>query len=487
MNRWLELSRTNPRAYALLVGASVAIVAIGLGAALGLAGPLITVGAVLALAAGLWVLSRLEVGLYAMIAVITLVPFASLPFKVVFRPTFLDVALLGVLFVYALQWMSGRRRQMTLTPAHAPVVVFMLLAVFSFVLGLPNGPLTPNLIRQFAELLLSIAFVFVVVDVVTERAALERLTRVIMLTGALAALIGIVLYFLPETVSNQALSALRVFEYPAGNVLRYIEDNPDNPQRAIATAIDPNALGGMLAMVGGLIAPQLAAGKPLLRWRGLAYLVFGVVAACLVLTFSRGALAALAAAMVVIALARYRRLLVVIALGAVVIVLLPVMQDYVAHFVEGVQGQDLATQMRLGEYKDAFTLISRYPWLGVGFSGAPAIDLYVGVSSAYLLMASEMGIVGVAGFALVIGVLVGWGFLRRRAVYRDPALTPIWLGLYAGLAAALSVGFVDHYFFNLDFQAAGTLFWLYVGLALAATRLGDQAEQSPAGDAKSPT
>jgi O-antigen ligase len=478
MNRWLELSQSNPRSYALRVGVTVAVVAVVLGAALGFAGPLITVGALLALAVSLWALSRLEVGLYAVIAVITLLPFGSLPVRVVFRPTFLDVAMLGVLLVYALQWMSGQRRRLTLVPAQAPVALFMMLAVFSFVLGLSNGPLTPNLIRQFAEMLLSIAFVFIVVDVVAEATALERLARVIMLTGALAALVGIMLYVLPEALTNRALSTLSVFEYPAGDVVRYIEDNPDNPQRAISTSIDPNALGGMLAMVGGLIAPQLVAKKSILWSRGLTFIVFGLVVTCLVLTFSRGALAALAAAMSVITLARYRRLLVVLALGASLILFLPVTQEYVAHFVEGVQGQDLATQMRFGEYKDAFTLISRYPWLGVGFSGAPVIDLYVGVSSAYLLLLSEMGLLGMAGFLLVIGAMVGWGFLRRKTVYADVRITPIWLGVYAGLAAALTVGFVDHYFFNLNFQAAGTLFWLYVGLAFAATRLSDQAEAS---------
>jgi len=30
---------------------------------------------------------------------------------------------------------------------------------------------------------------------------------------------------------------------------------------------------------------------------------------------------------------------------------------------------------------------------------------------------------------------------------------------------------VDHYFFKLSFQPAGTIFWMFVGLSLAATRL----------------
>lgn len=33
-------------------------------------------------------------------------------------------------------------------------------------------------------------------------------------------------------------------------------------------------------------------------------------------------------------------------------------------FIEGIQIQDLATQMRLGEYKDALILIGRHPGSG---------------------------------------------------------------------------------------------------------------------------
>jgi O-antigen ligase len=184
-------------------------------------------------------------------------------------------------------------------------------------------------------------------------------------------------------------------------------------------------------------------------------------------------MAALVAGLLLIAAARYRRMLIVLALGAALVLVLPVTQDYVTRFVEGVQGQDLATQMRFGEYKDAFILINRYPVLGVGFSGAPEIDIYVGVSNAYLLIASKMGLVGLSAFGLVIAVVFGWAGARRKAVYADESLTALWLGLLAGLAAALTVGLFDHYFFNLNFQAAGTLFWMFVGLSLAATRLGN--------------
>jgi O-antigen ligase len=460
--------------YPLWLGLTLALMAVGVGALLGYAGPLITVALLLAGAAGLWIITDIRLGLAAVVGIITLLPFGALPVKIVFTPTFLDLALGAVFLVYALQWMTGQRRRLAVTPAHAPLLAFCILAIFSFVAGKGNGPLTTNLMRQFAELLLSILSAFLIVDYVDDRPKLVFLVRLILMGGALAAALGVGLYFLPEEVAERALSALRVFNYPSGGVLRYIEDNPANAQRAISTSVDPNVLGGLLAMIGGLLAPQLLARKPVLGSRALTYLAFGTVLTCVVLTFSRGAMAALGIALAGIALARYRRMIWIGAAVALAILLLPVTQSYVAHFIEGVQGQDLATQMRLGEYKDAFILIGRYPWFGVGFAGAPEIDIYLGVSNAYLLITEKMGLVGLGAFLLIVGAVYAWGFRHRTAVYAadaDGALAALWLGAHAGLLAALAVGVVDHYFFNLVFQPAGTLFWMFVGLCLAATRL----------------
>jgi len=114
---------------------------------------------------------------------------------------------------------------------------------------------------------------------------------------------------------------------------------------------------------------------------------------------------------------------------------------------------------------------------GVGFAGAPEIDIYLGVSSAYLIMAEEMGLVGLAVFLLCMLTAFGWSYQRRKQVYQDRRLTPLWLGAHAGLTAALAIGVLDHYFFNLDFQPAGVMFWTFVGLCLAATRLAAGADQ----------
>jgi O-antigen ligase len=195
------------------------------------------------------------------------------------------------------------------------------------------------------------------------------------------------------------------------------------------------------------------------------------MAVCLILTFSRGAFAGVAAAMLGLALVRYRRLLPLFLIALVLLLLLPATQDYVVHFTQGLQGQDLATQMRFGEYHDALILIGRYPIFGVGFASAPDIDLYLGVSNVYLLIAEEMGLIGLAAFLILVSVLFALAWRARRAALADARLEPLWLGLHAALAGALVGGLFDHYFFNLDFHHAITLFWLVFGLAAAATRL----------------
>ena len=58
---------------------------------------------------------------------------------------------------------------------------------------------------------------------------------------------------------------------------------------------------------------------------------------------------------------------------------------------------------------------------------------------------------------------------------RTPGLEAILLGLAAAFAGILVGGIWDHYFFNLNFPHSVSIFWLYLGLAMVAIRLGTEA------------
>ncbi len=460
---------------AVNLGIGVGVTAVLGGVILAFGGPLAALAVLLAAAAVIIVLRNIEIGFWGVIAVVCILPFATLPINIGITPTFLDLALGAVVGIWALTIVTGQQRTVVMAPITLPLVLFIIVAIFAFIFGLNNGPLTPNLIRHFAELILSIAFVLVIVDYCRDWNRVERLVKVILLAGGAASVIAIGLWLLPDDTANTALNFLQRLGYPGGWVIRYIEENPALSERAIGTSVDPNVLGGLLLMIGALAGPQLVAKRPLFS-RKLTWLITGFIFVALILTFSRSAMLGLAAGLGFVALARYRRLMPAMLIVGLLILLLPATQGYVARFVEGIRGQDLATQMRFGEYKDALRLIGRYPLFGVGFAGTPDIDLYLGVASVYFTIAQVMGLVGLAAFFAVIGTVFGNAYFNRGLFKGNEQLDPVWLGLLAALIGGLVAGVLDHYLFNLDFHHAVTAFWLLVGLAAAATRLGQVTE-----------
>ncbi len=459
------------RLVALAIGGTLAVSAVLIGLSLATIGPIYTVGLLIVLAGAVWIFMGIENSLWVMVAIIALLPYAAMPIKIVVTPTFLDLAMGVFFFLYIGEWMTGWRRRLTTTPVHAFIILFMVLSVFSFVAGLRYAGLTSTIIRRFAEFLLSMSLAMVMVDVIQSKESLKRLALVIILAGTLAALIGIVLWVMPDAMAESILRRFAVVGYPGSGIIRYIEENPDLPERAIATSADPNALGGMLVMIAGFVTPQVIARNPVTGKRWPAFVALGLLVLCLILTFSRGSMLAFVAVLVFVAAVYQPRLLVYGGIAALIFMVVPWTQYYIIRMIEGFQGADLATQMRFGEYEDAIRLITRYPVIGVGFAGAPDIDIYLGVSMVYLAIASNMGVVGLLAFLALIAAVSLYALQAYRRENVAPGLKSILVGAMAGLIGALANGIFDHYFFNLDFHPAVTILWIFVGLILTTARL----------------
>ena len=470
----VSLSKLNPTRSPLGLGLLAGLFAIFGGIVLAFGGPIAAAALFIASIAALVVLRDIEIGFWAVIAVVALLPFATLPFDIGLTPTFLDLAMGAVLAIWLLGLVTGRQRTIRLSPLTLPLTIFIIIAIFAFIFGLNNGPLTPTLLRKFAELLISLGFVLVIIDYCSSWQRLERFVKVLLLAGAAASAVAISLWLLPDDTANTLLNILPRLGYPGGWVIRYIEENPALSERAIGTSVDPNVLGGLLLMIGALAGPQLVAARPLFsRYTTLS--IVGVLFVALILTFSRSAMLGLAAGLAFVAAVRYRRLLPYMLSATLLLLLLPAAQGYIGRFLEGFQGQDLATQMRFGEYKDALTLIQRYPLVGVGFAGTPDIDIYLGVANVYLTIAQVMGMLGLVAFFAVIATLFGFARANRRWFAGHPRQDAVWLGLHAALVGGLVAGLFDHYLFNLEFHHAVTAFWIFVGLATAATYLAAQS------------
>ena len=411
-------------------------------------------------------------GFVALAGVLYGLPFASLPFSIGFKPTFLDVAMGALFFVWLFKLVIGQEREFNPSPIGGLVGLFMLMALFSFANGLSHSSASSFLLRRFVEIMLGISLFFVTINTIRTEAELKWTVRWLMLAGWGCAAIAVLFYILPQDATVWILDRLVRFDYPGGSgALRWIEDDPEGTMRAIGTAIDPNVLGGMMILVGGLMVPQLFTEERLFpRW--LVVIMLGTALLALYWTYSRSALLGISASVGLLALLKYRRL---IPLGigvALLMLLLPQTQEYVARLLAGLAGEDIATQMRFGEYQDALILIGRYPFFGVGFTGVPDIDIYLGVSMLYLIIAEHMGVIGLLLFLAIMVVFFTQLMRARRSNYSpdtsqrtSSANEAILLGLGGAVLGALVSGIFDHYWFNMSYPHMTVLFWLYMGLA----------------------
>ena len=456
----------NPLIRSAILALLLAFGAVAIALFIGILGPTIALVAAIALIGGVMVMLDTHWGFVALAGVVFILPFGSLPFSIGFKPTFLDLALGALFFVWLFKLVIGQEREFLASPLGLPVALFMLMALFSFAYGLTHSAANNFFIRRFGEILLGIGLFFAAVNTVRSRDEVAWVTRWLMLGGWGCAVIAVLFYFLPPEATVWILDRLARFDYPGGfGALRWIEDDTSGTMRAIGTSVDPNVLGGMMILVASLMAPQLFSKERLWpRWFTVIMLATALLA--LYLTYSRSALIGLAAALALLALLKYRWLIPVGIVGLLLFFALPVTQEAVARLLAGIAGEDLATQMRFGEYKDALILIERYPLFGVGFTGVPDIDIYLGVSMLYLIIAENMGIVGLLFFIIVMIGFFNMVFRSWRTGY-EPELEAVLLGFAGAVLGALVSGIFDHYWFNMTYPHMTVLFWLYLGMATA--------------------
>jgi hypothetical protein len=477
------MERTNPltewvvgldrRLYGVLIGAIIGLVAAVIALAVTFIGPLVTGAALIGIMGGLYILTDVRAALYGTLITMMVFPFGTAPFKIILTPTLLDITLGAFVLIYIMQWVTGQRSTIQSTPIHILLSIYVLYFILAFALGLRYGSPTNNILRQFAETLLAIGLVYILVDIIRDTDTLRRLVLlIILLVGAQAAL-AILLWLLPDAFAERQLIRLARIGYPNGGVIRYVEDNRELAERAIGTWVDPNVLGGALAIFASIITPQIFARRPVLRYRSLTFVVWGLVIVAMLLTFSRAAMVGFVAGLLLITLLRYRQLIWVMLIGFVLLLFLPQTQFYIERFLSAFAGTDAdpATLMRMGEYGDSLRLIQQYPFFGVGFTGTPTRDLYTSVASMYLIIANTIGLIGLSLFLAVMAGVFLYGWRAWQYAKHNEKLDSLMLGYHAGLLTVLTTSIADMYFYRLDFQGPITLFWLTVALSLASSRL----------------
>jgi polysaccharide biosynthesis protein PslJ len=466
-----------PRVRALLLAVAAAL--LGLVAGLvSAAAPLVLFAGIAGMGALYLLLEDTRLGLYAAVLVITLLPFGVIPVALGgFQFTFLDLALTLTLLLWFTHSLLAPDGRLHLSPVAPFVFLYVGITAVALVNGMAYGTTPFENLKLYAKSINGVLLFFTVLNCLRGERDARRLANVVLWGGAVAGALGVMLYLLPHDTTIALLSRLERFGYPSGpGVLHFLAESPR--QRATGTSIDPNAYGSMLLIVGALGATQLMAAKPVTR-RWLIFLLLLPVLGALLLTLSRSSWAGLAGAIAFAATIRYHRLwLILLPLGlAAILGIVPGTEQYLGHLISGLRAEDKAAAMRLGEYKDAIALISAYPWLGVGYGPSPRIDLYVGVSSIYFLLAEHAGLLGLGAYLAAMAALVAHVLrtIRRSA---NASMVGLVISALCAVVGALVAGLADHPFINIRFTHLVALFWLTAGLAVAAARFS-RAELEP--------
>lgn len=402
------------------------------------------------------------------VGVVAILPFAVVPLRLGVAPTFLDILTAVVWAIWIVRLATGRERVRFLAP------VFMAClatgVVVASYLASPDPLRLNETARMFAKVSLGHLMLIPVAHLLSSHASISRFVGTVIVVASIESLIGIGLYLAPRDLAYRLLAALEPLGYPVGDtVLRYRPDT--DIVRAIGTSIDPNMLGALLMIGGALAIPQLLATHPI--WpRPVTVVLLAPITVGLLLTESRGSWLSLGAAVMIVGTLRYRRLWVVIGVAAALAVFLPQAQRFTEHLLSGLQAQDRASSMRLDEIRNAITIISGAPWIGVGWGiVGRSIDLEFtrGVSNIYLTIAQRSGIPALLAY-LGFWVVMVWGLwteIRRASTgVRDDG---IMLGGIGAISGGLIAGMVDHHF--VSFPHLVTLLWATTGMVLARSAM----------------
>jgi polysaccharide biosynthesis protein PslJ len=457
----------------MLTLASAAAIAIGVLAAA--TSPLSAAAALIGvlLVAGIWM--RPMVGMLSFVGIVATLPFGVIPVPVAgAQLTFVDAILLATFAAVLARAASGGLHLLVGTPGLA-LGAFVLVAIAALVAGGGSTPIPPELIRRFGKLIAGVLFFLIARSLLTTTKRLAMLTRALMFAGAIQGAIGAGLMALQPLMQLSLLTRLQVIGYPTNDVLRYVpgpNDTYTDQLRAIGTSVDPNVFGGTLMLALALIVVQWSSPRPVVPRAVLLFLAVPTGAG-LLLSLSRASWLGLAAGLCLIGVLCYRRILVLGGILGLLVLATPVAQDFVMRFIRGFSIADRATAFRVGEYANAFTLIQRYPLLGIGFGLSPDIDVTAGVSSVYLLVAEQTGLVGLSLYVVALATTWWTGVRGLTEPASDERLRGLRAAFAAAVTGALAAGLLDHYFANQVFPHAVTLFWLYAAGLIAAGTSAD--------------
>ena len=295
-----------------------------------------------------------------------------------------------------------------------------------------------------------------------------------VMSAVIQSLFGIVQFFTQFSPANKWLGLAEHWPSVGGSVI--LQTSTERWLRAYGSFPHPNILGGFL-VIGLLCLAYLLLNSKTLQQRLMLDISLVIIAIGLFLSFSRSAWGATILTLVALGVWTFRqhqpdwqkRFMVMAVI--IVLTLVPLTAMFSELVSTRMMGQEPvevnSIQLRLTFTEQAWQLIQNNFWTGTGvgnytlgvyqqINGSWPAYYYQPVHNLYLLILTELGVIG---FGLFI-ILLGW--LAVSLVKAPGSLEKITVGLM--LAAVLFISLFDHYFWTLF--SGILMFWIILGLSL---------------------
>ncbi len=368
-----------------------------------------------------------------------------------------ELLLILVVLAWPVQMALRGRLTYRLTPMDLPILLFLAVFVFLFLVRSPQIGIAVEGLRVYVEYML---WFFVASNLLLNKKQARALINLLVAMGTLIALHGVYQYIIgveiPTTWLDSAESGVRT--------------------RVFSILASPNVMGSFLVLLIPVTVSQLFSARTrLLRYYYMACLA--PMALSLIFTYSRGAWLAMAGAIVIYGLIYNWRIL--LALGAAVYAapkLIPGISSRIGYMLSPAYLLSSARAGRVARWNKAIEKMQNNPLFGEGFGryGGAVAARYIPssnyVDNFYLKTGAESGLIGLAALAWLLfsGVRCALNSYRRLT---DPYLKGLAGGLFAGLMGVLLHNGVENIF---EVPAMTVYFWLLLGTTAALPHLDGQ-------------
>ena len=400
----------------------------------------------------------------------------TLGIRITLSEALLAMTWLGVFW----QWLIGRLPPLPRGPTERRMLWLMAWSVIPLVAGFFMVQVPGNAPVNWVRWLLNLSVLFLVPLLTPDQRSRERLLVCLLLgyLGLLAISLGM---FVMHRDARSMIPLLTALKYARPDAIQDIFSA--DYTRMASPWVHPNSTGGALLLAAPVALFYALAHAGWQRALGLAVALGAAVG--IVLSGSRGALLCLGLLVVGLAIKRVPYAGRALAIGALlaalaVSVYAPAQKRLASLFTSN----DVSTGVRLDEYAHFPSNVARYP-LGLGFkidmpATSPEQRVY-GISNLWLGYWFKLGLPGMLLFIAV--TLAWWREVRGLGdLSRITAANAMRIGTVGAILAALSTGFIDHYFGFT--QVLMALFWLVLAIGLqtarAAQRPSDHETPHPA-------